>query len=386
MASSPSNHKSQPYHDLTSGKPSETQPSQPINIILTGGGTGGHVTPNLALVPYLYDAGFHVAYIGSHHGIERKLVKEANLPFYGISSGKLRRYFSWDNFTDPFLVLKGIWQAFWLLMDLRPQVVFSKGGFVTVPVIIAAWLLRIPTVIHESDYSPGLANKLSMPFAKKILTTFPETAAFLKFSPRRLLCTGLPIRSELFRGDAAEGRRICGFGDDKPVLLVMGGSTGSKVINNAIREILPELTQMFYVVHLCGHHHLHLSQDNQDYRQFEYLSDELSDVLALADLVVSRSGANSIFELLALQKPHLLIPLSRAASRGDQILNAESFSKKGYSLVLPEEDLTPDNLLDHIRSLYAAKDEYIAAMSKTNPTGGINQIVTELQKAAQKIR
>ncbi len=283
-------------------------------------------------------------------------------------------------------MLKGIWQAFWLLIDLRPQVVFSKGGFVTVPVIIAAWLLRIPTVIHESDYSPGLANKLAMPFARKIFTTFPETAQFLKFSPRRLLCTGLPIRQELFTGDPEQGRRICGFGHDKPVLLVMGGSTGSKVINNAIREILPELTPMFYVVHLCGHHHLHLAEDNQDYRQFEYLSEELPDVLALADLVVSRSGANSIFELLALQKPHLLIPLSRAASRGDQILNAESFRKKGYSLVLVEEDLSPESLLDQIKALYGAKEQYMTAMGQNNPTGSITQIVSELQQLAQKNR
>jgi UDP-N-acetylglucosamine--N-acetylmuramyl-(pentapeptide) pyrophosphoryl-undecaprenol N-acetylglucosamine transferase len=340
----------------------------------------------LALVPYLYEAGFQIAYIGSHHGIERKLVKEANLPFYGVSSGKLRRYFSWDNFIDPLRVIKGIWQAFWLLADLRPQVVFSKGGFVTVPVIIAAWLLRIPAVIHESDYSPGLANKLSMPLAHKILTTFPETRKYLKSSWGRFLCTGLPIRRELFAGDPERGRRICGFNNEKPVLLVMGGSTGSKVINGAIRHILPELTEMFDVVHLCGQHQARLSEDNQNYRQFEYLSDELPDVFALADLVVSRSGANSIFELLALQKPHLLIPLSKAASRGDQILNANSFSNKGYSMVLAEEELNPDSLLDHIKTLYATREQYIAAMSQSNALNGTAQIVTELKKVAQKIR
>ena len=343
-------------------------------IVLTGGGTAGHVTPNIALLPALKREGYEVHYIGSYDGIEKKLIEELTIPYYGISSGKLRRYFDPKNFSDPFKVVKGFFEALTLIKKLKPDVVFSKGGFVSVPVVLAAKRKGVPVIIHESDMTPGLANKISIPSAKKVCANFPETVKFLPEG--KAVLTGTPIRQELFSGNKLRGLDFCGFSRNKPVLLVVGGSTGSVVVNEAVRAILPVLLEKFQVVHLCGKDKLDESLRNTPgYVQFEYIKKELSDLLEAADVVISRAGANAICELLALRKPHILIPLSAASSRGDQILNAESFERQGYSYVLKEEALSKDSLLDAVESVYTKRKTYIEAMSQSELNNSIETII-----------
>ncbi|MGN0160164.1 MAG: undecaprenyldiphospho-muramoylpentapeptide beta-N-acetylglucosaminyltransferase [Lachnospiraceae bacterium] len=330
-------------------------------IILTGGGTAGHVTPNIALLPSLKEAGFDVEYIGSIDGIERKLIEEFNIPYHGISTGKLRRYLDVKNLTDPFKVLKGYQDALKLMKELKPDIVFSKGGFVSVPVVLAAKARKIPVISHESDMTPGLANKIAKPAATKICCNFPETVALLP--KNKAVLTGTPIRQELLQGNRLAGLEFCGFNTEKPVIMVVGGSTGAVHVNDAIHAILPRLLEKFQVVHLCGKGKLDEKFKNiPGYIQFEYVNKELRDVFAAADIVISRAGANAICELLALKKPNLLIPLSARASRGDQILNARSFKEQGFSLVLDEDEMTEDSLYDRILELYENRQKYIDAM------------------------
>ena len=284
-------------------------------IILTGGGTAGHVTPNIALIPGLKELGYDIHYIGSYNGIEKNLIEQFQIPYHGIASGKLRRYFSLQNFTDPFRVLKGFGEARKLIKALKPDVIFSKGGFVSVPVVIAGKQCNVPTIIHESDMTPGLANKLAIPSATKVCCNFPETLSHLP--KEKAVLTGLPIREELLSGNREAALKFCGLSTGKPVILIIGGSLGSVVVNNAVRSILPELLKNFRVIHLCGKGKVDESLQNLDgYVQFEYIKDELKDLFALSDIVISRAGANAICELLALHKPNLLIPLSAKASRG----------------------------------------------------------------------
>ena len=347
-------------------------------IILTGGGTAGHVTPNIALLPRLKELGYDIQYIGSYEGIEKKLIEEMQIPYYGISSGKLRRYFDLKNFSDPFKVLKGYTEARKLMKKLKPDIVFSKGGFVSVPVVMAANRAHIPVICHESDMTPGLANKLTAPFATKICCNFPETVKYLPAD--KAVLTGSPIRQELRSGDPEAARRFCGFTSDKPVLMIIGGSLGSANVNNAIREILPQLLPDFQVVHLCGKDKLDPSLNGTaGYVQFEYIKKELADLFALADVVVSRAGANAICELLDLRKPALLIPLGSNASRGDQILNAESFRSQGFCEVLTEDDLTSQRLLSTIHDLYDHRDTYIQAMEKSKMSNAIETITNLIE-------
>ncbi|MFC0214158.1 undecaprenyldiphospho-muramoylpentapeptide beta-N-acetylglucosaminyltransferase [Paenibacillus chartarius] len=330
-------------------------------IVFTGGGSAGHVTPNLALIARLRELGWRVEYIGSSTGIEKDIIRHEKIPFHSISSGKLRRYFDLKNFKDPFKVAKGVLDAYVLLRKLKPDVVFSKGGFVSVPVVVAAKMRGIPVLIHESDMTPGLANKLSVPFASKVCVTFPETLKHIKGG--KAVCTGLPIRDGLLQGSAARGLQLCDFHRQKPVLLVMGGSLGAQKINEAVRASLGELLLRLQIVHICGKGHLDPSLEGKHgYKQFEYVKDELPDLLAMADIALSRAGSTSIFEFLTLRKPMLLIPLSRQASRGDQILNAESFRSQGYAAVLPEEELEPRTLVASIEQLQARADEMRKAM------------------------
>ena len=351
-------------------------------IVLTGGGTAGHVTPNIALMPTLKELDYEIYYIGSYDGIEKKLIEQMGIPYYGISSGKLRRYFDWKNFTDPFRVIKGFAEAKKILKKLQPDVVFSKGGFVTVPVVQAAKKCHIPTIIHESDMTPGLANKLSLPSASKVCCNFPET---LKHLPEgKAVLTGSPIREELFQGDKEKGLQFCGFDHTKPVLLIMGGSLGSVAINNAVRGELDTLLKKFQIVHLCGNGNLDKSlEGTSGYVQFEYIKDELRDLFACADLMISRAGANAICEILALRKPNILIPLSAQASRGDQILNAASFEKQGYSFVLQEEDVTEESLLNAVNTVYEKRADYVHAMEQSklaDPIATIMGLIDELVK------
>lgn len=347
-------------------------------IVLTGGGTAGHVTPNLALLPYLRAEGYEIVYIGSENGIERSLIEAEGVTYYGIPTGKLRRYLSKENLSDMFKVVKGIHAAKKLLKKLKPDLVFSKGGFVAVPVVLGAKKNNIPVIIHESDITPGLANKIAMPSARVICSTFPET---LQYVPKgKGVHTGTPIRKELFEGDRAKGLAACGFSGEKPVLLMMGGSLGAVKLNNCLREILPELTKTFDIIHLCGKGNLDETLlGRADYKQFEYVSDGLNNLFAAADFIVSRAGSNSISEFLALKKPHLLIPLSARASRGDQILNAASFEKQGFARVLDEDEMTPASMQKGIFSLYENKDKYVAAMEKSCAGDGVEAVMTQIK-------
>ena len=343
-------------------------------IVLTGGGTAGHVTPNIALLPALRSAGYEISYIGSMEGIEKKLIEAQGIPYYGIASGKLRRYFDVKNFTDPFRVLKGFGQASRLMKTLKPDVVFSKGGFVSVPVVMAARRRHIPVICHESDLTPGLANKLSMPSATKVCCNFPETVPYLPAG--KAVLTGCPIRQELKEGSRAAALAMTGFTEEKPIMLVMGGSLGAVAVNQAVRDALPELLQTFQIIHLCGKGKLDESlKGTPGYVQYEYIQKELADLFAACDLVVSRAGANAICELLALRKPALLIPLSAQASRGDQILNARSFERQGFSMVLEEESLTKETFLAAVQNLYTHRQDYIHAMEECPQSDAIGTIM-----------
>ena len=340
-------------------------------IILTGGGTAGHVTPNLALVPSLRDAGYEIRYIGSYAGIEKGLIEQAGIPYYGISSGKLRRYFDLKNFTDPFRVLKGYSEAKKILKNYRPDIVFSKGGFVAVPVVFAASRLHIPVIIHESDMTPGLANKLCFSSAARVCCNFPETLQYLPEG--KSVHTGCPIRDELKNGSRLAGLKLTGLKAEKPVLMIIGGSTGAVAVNNAVRAALPQLLAAYQIVHLCGKGNLDKSLDKTEgYVQYEYMGEPLKDLFAMADIVISRAGANAICELLALKKPALLIPLGLSASRGDQILNAESYERKGYSKVLHQENLTPERLVQDVNDLYAHRGQYRQAMEKASDQDAVH--------------
>jgi len=342
-------------------------------IVLTGGGTAGHVTPNLALVPNLVEAGFDITYMGSYNGIEKQLVEDAGIKYYGISAGKLRRYFSWQNFIDPFRVVKGFFQAKKYIKAMQPDIVFSKGGFVSVPVVLAAHSCGIPVIIHESDITPGLANKIAMGYASQICYTFPETGYYLNGNG---ICTGTPIRSELYTGDKMNAMKICGFDSSKPILLVMGGSLGAKSINDIVRISLPELLEDYQIAHLCGEDKLDRSLTNvKGYAQFEYINEEMKDFLAMADVIVSRAGSNAICEILALKKPSVLIPLSAKASRGDQLLNASSCSKQRFCNTLDEDTMTTFSLVAAINKVYTNRAEYAATIEKAGISNGTAKIV-----------
>ncbi|TCT12939.1 UDP-N-acetylglucosamine-N-acetylmuramylpentapeptide N-acetylglucosamine transferase [Natranaerovirga pectinivora] len=343
-------------------------------IVLTGGGTAGHVTPNIALIPRLQKEGWAVFYIGSYNGIEKKLIEEINIPYYGISSGKLRRYFDIKNFTDPFKVTKGYFEAVKIIKHINPSMVFSKGGFVTVPVILAAKRKKVPTIIHESDITPGLANKIGIPFASKICATFPQTLSHVPQGKGVL--TGSPIREELFSGIKSKGFKITGFNNNLPVLLIIGGSLGSIKINEVVRKTIPTILKSFQVIHICGKGHIDPSYTHLDgYIQYEYVKEELSDLLACADIVVSRAGSNTISELLALKKPNILIPLPSTVSRGDQILNANSFKDQGFSFVLEEEQLNKTSLLQGLNEVYYKRVSYIDNMKNTKLNNGVDNII-----------
>ena len=351
-------------------------------IVMTGGGTAGHVTPNVALMPSLQKAGYEISYIGSVDGIEKGLIEEQQIPYYGISSGKLRRYHSWKNFTDPFKVMKGFFQARHILGRIKPDVVFSKGGFVSVPVILAAKTKKIPAIIHESDLTPGLANKLAIPAATKVCCNFPETVPYLPSG--KAVLTGSPIRQELLHGSKAKGMSFCGFTKDLPVLMIMGGSIGSVYINNAVRGCIDDLLRDYQIIHLCGKGNLDESLAHREgYAQFEYISDNLPDLFAAADIMIARAGANSICEILALRKPNILIPLGRNASRGDQILNANSFAKQGFSVVLEEENVTSDTLKATIKDVMTNRQKYIAAMEASGQMDAITTIMSLIENAAK---
>ena len=352
-------------------------------IVLTGGGTAGHVTPHLALLPHLLEEGYDVHYIGTEAGIERGMIEPLEgVTYHAVKSGKLRRYFSWQNFTDPFRVIAGAFQSAHLMGKIKPDVVFSKGGFVAVPVVFGAWLHRIPVLCHESDLTPGLANKLCKPFAKRFATTFPECAEALGAKAEM---TGTPLRPELFTGSREKGLSILGFDGSKPVLLMMGGSSGAQSVNACLRKALPALTVDFDVAHICGKGNLDDSvEGTPGYTQIEFLDEDLPDVLACTDLVLSRAGANALCEFQALGRPMLLIPYPKGASRGDQILNARSMEKRGLCRVLPQEEMNETSLVESIRGTWADREQLEEALRNAPPADGTRRVlemIGEIQKS-----
>lgn len=336
------------------------------NIVLTGGGTAGHVMPNIALIPDL-EKDFNIHYIGTYEGMEHWLVNPYLQPknYHTIKAGKLRRYLSWQNFKDPIKVLFGFFQSVKILRKLKPKVVFSKGGFVTVPVVFAARLLSIPIVLHESDLTPGLANRLAIPRCNKICVTFETTLDHIK--TKDATYTGTPVRKQLLDGDKVKGRKLCNIHDDKPVLMIMCGSQGAVAVNDAVDAIAKKLCKTYHLVHLRGKNNLNLDLDSIDgYTQFEFVDEDLKHLFAITDIILSRAGANAIFELLALNIPSLLVPLPKSSSRGDQILNADHFEKNGWSKILYQEDLTPETLYSGINDLYNSRNTMRAILQKSH--------------------
>lgn len=358
-----------------------------IDVVFTGGGTAGHVNPNLALIEALQAQGCTVAYIGSKLGVEHDMVTARRIPYYAVRSGKLRRYFSWQNFIDPFNLLIGVFQSFILLHRLKPKVVFSKGGFVGLPVVMGAWLNRIPVMAHESDLTPGLANRLSLPFVETLCVTFAGSKKHMK-NPDKVVVTGTPIRQGLLNGTPALGLVRCGLDDSKPCLLVMGGSQGARALNACIREALPQLLERFHVIHLCGKGNFDFVLEHRaGYRQFEYVEDELADLLAASALVVSRAGANALYEILACGKPHVLVPLSRRSSRGDQIENAQYFKALGISTVVEEEGLSAETLLAAITQVQASREvieSKIAGLQIKSATPMVAELIMNKVRARMK--
>ena len=352
-------------------------------IVLTGGGTMGHVTPNLALLPHLLEKGYEVHYIGTESGMEaEKLSAVPGITYHGVKTGKLRRYFDWKNFTDPFRVIAGAFQSAHLMGKLHPDVCFSKGGFVAVPVVFGAWLHRIPVVSHESDLTPGLANKICKPFVKKIATTFPACAAEL--GPKAE-AVGTPPRPELFSGSREKGLRFLGLEGKKPVLMMMGGSLGAQAVNKALREALPELRSTFEVAHICGKGNLDASlEGTPGYAQKEFVSAELADVFACADLVFSRAGSNALMEFQALARPLLLVPYPKGASRGDQILNAQSLERRGLCRVLLQEDMTAATLTEALLKAWADRDALTAAVKAAPPADGTKRVLEMIEEVQHK--
>ncbi|MER2182067.1 MAG: undecaprenyldiphospho-muramoylpentapeptide beta-N-acetylglucosaminyltransferase [Clostridia bacterium] len=352
-------------------------------IVLTGGGTLGHVTPHLALIPRLQEKGYEIHYIGTENGMEApKMRSVSGITYHAVKSGKLRRYFSWQNFTDPFRVVAGAFQSARLMGKIKPDVVFSKGGFVAVPVVFGAWLHRIPVLCHESDLTPGLANKLCKPFAKRFATTFPECAEALGSKAEM---TGTPLRPELFAGTREKGLAVLGFDGTKPVLLMMGGSSGAQSVNACLRKSLPELTKDFDVAHICGKGNLDPSlEGTAGYRQIEFLDEELPNVLACTDLVLSRAGANALCEFQALGRPMLLIPYPKGASRGDQILNAQSLEKRGLCRVLLQENMTEESLTEAIRQTWADREQLTEALRNAPPADGCDRVMEMIEEIQKK--
>ena len=315
-------------------------------LVLTGGGSAGHVVPNIALIPALREK-FNLVYIGSD-GIERELMKGRGVPYHTVHCTMLVRGSVLKNIAMPFRFLKSMSEAKKALAAAGADIVFSKGGYVALPVVLAAKKLRIPVLTHESDLTPGLANKIIAKRCRAVLTSFPDTAKLFANG----VCTGAPIRSELLRGDRAEALKKYGFSGKKPILLLFGGGSGSLALNRAAESALPEILQEFDFLHIRGKHAG--AEKREGYVPLEYESD-MAGAYAAADYVVSRAGSNTVFELLALKKPALLVPLENKRSRGDQLQNAQYFERRGLCRVLREAELSPRTLLGGVRALASDK-------------------------------
>ncbi|MFQ3619765.1 MAG: undecaprenyldiphospho-muramoylpentapeptide beta-N-acetylglucosaminyltransferase [Spirochaetales bacterium] len=367
--------------------------TQGIKIVFTGGGTGGHVYPGLAVWEALSQQGnFQITWIGSKQSIEQALVKETNIPFIGIPAGKFRREFSLKNITDMFRVVGGILASLYHIRRLQPHILFSKGGFVSVPPVIAAALLGVPIVSHESDFDPGLATRLALPFAKKMMVPFPESVDLYPVKHKnKILVTGNPVRQAILRGNPSVGRELLGFGTDKPILLVLGGSQGAWEINQLVWSSLEELLKDFFVVHQVGGAHIQSPQLQPlltlpGYRARGYFKEELPHILAAASLVVSRAGAGTLWELAALKKPMLLIPLRGSGTRGDQVRNARLFAARGWASILEKTPITQGEFLSTLRELATEpkRREIESRLEKLDVAGVANRIAQELKTLGEE--
>ena len=332
-------------------------------IIFTGGGSAGHVTLNLALIPYFIKAGWQVDYIGSIGGMEEDLVKKfPEVKYHAILTGKLRRYLSFKNIVDMVKIPLGCIEATWLVHKLNPDIIFSKGGFVSFPVVVGGWINRKKIFMHESDLTSGLANKLSLPFVGTFFTTFPETVNSLK-QKQKVKCVGPVLSDRLFNGSREKGAEFAGLSTDKPTIMFIGGSLGAQSLNNAVKANFDALLQHYQVIHIAGKNGYNKELKAEGYAQYEYIDTELKDLMALADVVISRAGSNSIFELASLNKPMILVPLPNTASRGEQSLNAKNFMNKGYAEIIKDEDIAnPDILFPMLEKVYNNRDTYRKAM------------------------
>lgn len=317
-------------------------------IVLTGGGSAGHCTPHLALLPYLKEYFDKIYYIGSKNGIEKDIIEKENIPYFSVPCIKFKRKITLDNLSIPFVLHDGIKKAGKIIDQIKPDVVFSKGGYVSLPTVIACKKRKIPVIAHESDYTVGLANRISANYCKKILTAFPETAKNIKNGEY----IGAPIRRELFNASKEKALLSFGFDGKKPVLTVIGGSLGAKKINEALRKALDELLPKFDVIHLCGKGNVLDKNKCKGYFQAEYISN-IEDVFSVTDVCVSRAGSNALFELMSLKIPCVIVPLPKGISRGDQLLNALYFEKLGLVSVLYQNALTPYSLINYVNSVYA---------------------------------
>lgn len=352
-------------NDLKSGRP----------VVITGGGSAGHVIPALPVADALLAKGFDVHFIGTRSGLEQGYLGDRDVHFHGISAGKLRRYWSLQNFTDLFRIVWAVVESVSLLRQMRPSVLFSKGGFVSLPPVFAAWLLRIPVIAHESDLTPGLANRLSLPFIQTLCTSFDETY-FSGFKGRHIV-TGTPIRESLCNGDGQRARSKLGIAFEQPVLVVTGGSLGAEGLNQIILDNILALTERFFVIHVCGVGKT-TALKQPGYLQLEFVGSGWEDLLAAADLVISRAGANAVFEWVALNKPNLLVPLPLEGSRGDQLANAKYALRMGWSEMVEEKDLDSERLFGALQSLMDNRQASSTAMAALDTAGATAKLVGEI--------
>ncbi len=354
-----------------------------MRLLVVGGGSAGHVLPARPVIERFIARGDEVVFVGTNSGLEAQLVDDLQLEFRSIASGKLRRYWSWENFTDVFRILLGCVQAVTLMLRLKPAVVFSKGGFVSFPIVFAAWLTRVPVVAHESDITPGLANRLALPFIKTLCVSFPGSHDSVQRGGKaRVVHTGTPIRAQILEGDAARGRAALNLALDKPLLVVTGGSLGADRLNAIVRDAAATLCETFHVLHTCGANKV-VPLSIEGYQPVEYVTDGWGDILAAADIVVSRAGANALFELLALRKKTLLVPLTAAASRGDQIDNAAYAVSAGLSRSVAEDALTSERLCLEVNELMQPDAELEAALAGFTVPDAVSLLVDELDRVAK---
>jgi UDP-N-acetylglucosamine--N-acetylmuramyl-(pentapeptide) pyrophosphoryl-undecaprenol N-acetylglucosamine transferase len=350
------------------------------DVAFAGGGTAGHVFPGLAVAEEL---GRRVIWIGSSGGVEKTLAREAGVEFHGIPAGKLRRYLSLKNLSDMAKTVAGVVAAVRVLRRARPALLFSKGGFVSVPPVIAARLCGIPSWTHESDFDPGLATRINCAFCEKVLVSFPQTVGFLPEKHRaKAVVTGNPVRKALYSADAARGRAFVGCPAGRPLVFVIGGSLGSSFLNGLVAASLDALLPRAFVVHQMGAKEF-VPTSRPGYHGAAFFKTELPDVMAAADLVVSRAGANTLAELAALGKPSLLVPLPETGSRGDQLRNAEQFRAAGAARVIEERDATAGSFAAAVAALLddpgALRDMGVAARSlgAGNPAALIAGLIRE---------